>query len=225
MTRTILPICLLAMISLSASWLPANEIYIGNAASSGSSFTSSNRADSASNLTYIFSSDSYTAAGITPVEFNQVNFYTGAGGAGQTVTPFVALYNGGDPSNGNSFALLLQGDPITAVSGLNNAAFTVGGKNPVVNLPSGDVLVSGEFQTGQVVYFDPGSVSDVDIYFNNVIPGVGDEFPASPPFVFTAQKYWFDIGFEIVPEPSSVVALCGLGAMSLFLVGRHRRKD
>jgi hypothetical protein len=33
-----------------------------------------------------------------------------------------------------------------------------------------------------------------------------------------------DITGHAVPEPSSVVALCGLGAMGLFLAVRRRRK-
>ncbi len=214
---------LLALATFGGSRLPASEIYIGNAASSGATFTSSNRADGVSNLTYIFSTDAYSPALSTPVKLDQVNFFTGAGGAGQTVTPFVALYTGGGTDSGANFTLLLQGDPITAVSGLNDAQFTVGGNHPVVTVPAGGVLVSGEFQTGNVVYFDPGSVGNVDIFNGNVIPGsVGGVFPTNPNYVFTAQSYWFDIGLHTVPEPSSFV-LCAAGAIGLFIAARRRR--
>jgi hypothetical protein len=131
---------------LVCSPVSAGMVYIGNAASLGKTFSSTNRADSIANLTYIFSTDSYQLATTTKILLSEVNFFTGSGGAGQTVTPFVALYNGGATNLGTSYTLLLKGDPITAVSGLNNASFTVGGVNPLLQLNAGDRLVAESFR-------------------------------------------------------------------------------
>lgn len=154
------------------------------------------------------------------ITVESVNFANQSAG---TITPFIALYTGGNVNSGSSYQLLVRGDAFTVPAGnssgvLVNHAFTVDGTAPTIAVTTGEVLVAGLYQTGTNVVFASGTTTAL-IDGGDKIPATdGTAFPSGANYDFTFQLYRFDIGFQDavgVPEPAELplfcVALAGLG--------------
>jgi hypothetical protein len=218
-------VCWAGLLTLGSS-LEAAVIYIGDAASQGRTLTNGGgtRADSVTNLTYVstHASNLYTAPEAWKVRLTEVNFFADAGG---TLIPFVARYNGASNQLGSSYTVLAIGDPITVspADSLINAQFKVGGVNPVLSLNAGDVLAAGWQQQGNLVYISGYAGSGVPEYIANglALPAtVGNSLTLNSNWVFDRMMQ-FNLGFEIVPEPSTLVLL-GMAGVAVLFYARRR---
>ncbi|MFT5110370.1 MAG: hypothetical protein ACI9UA_006024, partial [Pseudoalteromonas tetraodonis] len=189
---------------------PAVAIYIGDDAAQATSVTDLGTVDSANsgNITYFFTSDVYTnnSGGAVDLKVTKVNFW--ADGSG-TLTPFVAIYNGGSLASANSYSILAKSDPISATPGqANSVSFDVGGSNPTITVGAGETVVAGFHQTAGIVPFGGGGDADF-IQSNNLIPAT---LPNPP----TANAEWSNLGrtyaFNIaLDEPENPLAPTDIG--------------
>ena len=207
-----------------ASPAGAASFYVGDDAAEGSAVSAGGgtQADTANPLTYAFTGtgSTYTAATAQTIKLTEVNFIADEGPG--NLTPFVAVYNGGSNQTGASYTVLSIGDPIAAPTGtfagggtLQNAAFTISGVNPQINLAAGQVLVAGLQQTSRIVLVSGTAGSNNDYIAN------GNTLPASTGQTLTGNSNFslnrtmrYNVGFDVVPEPSAaalgVTALAGL---------------
>jgi len=230
----------------------AATLYIGDDAREGLNVTNGGgtTADGISTLTYVFTgttteasvttSTMYTAAVTQTIRLTEVNFWTA--NATGTLTPFVAIYDTTQSNRaGSSYTVLSIGSAIsvTNIGGGSarqvNAAFLVGGTNPMITLLAGQTLVTGFTQSSQLVYHSnrnttpgaitPGSVVD---YINNEANGVA--LPASVPNTLQSSDDFpsnnlngtlrYNVGFVVIPEPSTT----GLSALAMTGLALRRRK-
>jgi hypothetical protein len=226
----------LALASTVLATQAAATTYVGPSASYGSAVpagddSGNQRADYGYPLTYIFAGGAYTAPAAETIQPTEVNFVDQGAGS---ITPFIALYDGGTATAGSSYTLLAQGDAV-AVSesdgGLESISFANSGVNPSVSLASGDIVVAGVYQTGQNVEFYSNSGPIALIWGGNDLPAIGNAFAGSPCCIYGADPgtypadYRYDIGFNVtaVPEPFTwalmLMGFGGVGAMA-----RARRK-
>jgi hypothetical protein len=160
-------------------------------------------------FTYAFFVDRYANdSGIAQkARLIEVNFWAINPG---TITPFVAKFNGGNGARGDSYDVVAVGDPIEAAFGLNNASFTIGGENPVLDIAIGDVLVGGFHQVGLdgVVTWERGRQSEREedyIARNNVIPNTPPGGPLTSNATFTSldweREFRFNLALEFIAFP------------------------
>ena len=218
-----------ALIGWSASAARAGEIFVGPSASYGTAVpagagSGNQRADTAASLMYLFASATYTVPTTGTLTVDDVNFANQSAG---WITPFIAVYTGGNANSGSSYELVVTGDTFSVGAGnsqgvLVNHAFTVGGTSPTIAVTAGEVLVAGLYQTAQSVVFANGTTTAL-IDGGNRIPATdGAAFPSGAGYDFTAQLYRFDIGFSdpaTVPEPATLGLLC-VGIVGLGMARR-----
>jgi hypothetical protein len=228
-------VCIVASVTaLLATPGQAATIYIGDAAAEGQSVTANNgnRADSVGTLTYVLHANYYTATSDEQLKLTEVNFYADASG---TLTPFVALYNGGDSQQAASYTILSKGDALSVtvtpsvrndgIAQLENQAFTVGGSNPTINVSAGDTIAAGWLQVGNIVYLSNFAQGTADyIRGGDSLSGasVGESLTADSNYSFD-RTMQLNIGFQVVPEPSTFV-LAALGLVGLIGCGRRRKR-
>jgi hypothetical protein len=231
--RASLPIAAAFAVALTG-WLAgpahADEIFIGPSASYGTAVpagaaSGNQRADQASSLTYLFTSATYTAPATGTLTVDDVNFANQSAGS---ITPFIAVYTGGNASSGSSYELLVTGDTFSVGAGssqgvLVNQPFTVDGTSPTIAVTAGEVLVAGLYQTAESVVFANGTTTAL-IDNGDQIPATDDgAFPSGASYDFTTQLYRFDIGFSYpatVPEPATLGLLCA-GIVGLGMIRRR----
>jgi hypothetical protein len=201
----------------------ALTIHIGDDAVEGDLVTDLGLVDSANSgdITYFFTTNSHTnnSGAAVNLTVTGVNFWADAGG---TVTPFVALYDGGSNASASSYSILLKGDPIPADPGqLNNAGFTSAGGNPDITLAPGQTVVAGFHQTTGIVPFGGGGDGDF-IQTGNVLPG---SFP-NPPIADAnwstlGRTYAFNITLEEAeaPLPPTEIALDNISLLLSTPIG------
>src|SRR4051794_26263850 len=231
--KVILSCCLsAAAVALAAPAARAASIYIGDDAAEGTTITAGGgaQADTVNPLTYAFTGtgSTYTAATAQTIKLTEVNFIADEGPG--NLTPFVAAYNGGNNQLGASYTVLAIGDPIAAPTGafagggtLQNAAFTISGVNPQINLAAGQVLVAGLFQTTRIVLVGTAVAGPNNDYINS-----GNSLPASTGQALTSDSDFglsrtmrYNVGFDVVPEPSAAaIGLTGFAGLGL----RRRRR-
>ncbi|MFT5857650.1 MAG: hypothetical protein ACI8XO_004912, partial [Verrucomicrobiales bacterium] len=189
---------------------PAVAIYIGDDAAQATSVTDLGTVDSANsgNITYFFTSDVYTnnSGGAVDLKVTKVNFW--ADGSG-TLTPFVAIYNGGSLASANSYSILAKSDPISATPGqANSVSFDVGGSNPTITVGAGETVVAGFHQTAGIVPFGGGGDADF-IQSNNLIPATLPNPPtANAEWSTLGRTYAFNIALD---EPENPLAPTDIG--------------
>jgi hypothetical protein len=191
---------LLIVICLGTAGLRGAVSYIGDDPSSGQAITSGAAGPDGANggnITYAFITGSYSNSSGVPLELEivEVNFWSNAAG---TLIPFVATYNGAGVGNGSNFTVVAVGDPIAGTTGLNNAAFEVGGVTPLVTVPDGESLVAGFHQSTGMVPWDEGSADYMKD--SNVIPAAGGSLPA-PNWSTLGRGYKFNVGVELRSDP------------------------
>ena len=221
---------LAALISIATT--SAASLYVGDVAADGAAVPGGTVGPDTANagaITYAFFSaaDTYTnsSGGAQLLQITEANFSANAAG---TVTPFVAVLLGGGAA-GADYNVLAKGDGITAALGLNNAAFTVGGSNPTVTLNNGETLVAGFHQsTGMIPWESPGG-SDGDYLSDFGGVNGGDNIPAGggplgddANWSTLGREYRFNVGFDVVPEPSVPFLLLVPGALFAMLIRRRR---
>jgi len=188
-------------------WYPncsfALTIYIGDDAAEENFISDLGSVDSANsgNITYFFTTSSHTNNSGAAVNLTAtgVNFWADASG---TLTPFVALYNGGSNASVNSYSILVKGDPISASPGqLNNVSFDSDGGNPEFTLAPGQTVVAGFHQDTGIVPFGGGGDGDF-IQTGNVLPA---SFPNPPTaganWSALGRTYAFNISLEEAEDP------------------------
>ena len=122
--------------------------------------------------------------------------------------------------------MLSVADGIAGVVGLNNASFLVGGSNPTITLNNGETLVAGFYQSAAMIPWENG---DAD-YLSNQGVG-GNTIPAGGTGALVADANWstlgrdysFNVGLDVVPEPS-ISFLLLLPASFAAMIYRRRRK-
>jgi hypothetical protein len=207
----------------------AASLYIGDVAASGLAVPAGTVGPDGANdgdVTYAFFSadDTYTNNSGAPQDLiiTEVNFFSINAG---TLTPFVAKLNGAGGA-GASYDVLAVGTGISGVPDLNNAAFTVAGTNPTVTLANGETLVAGFHQTGGpgMIAWESPDPSDGDyLTQGNAIPAGGTgALTADTGWSDLGREYRFNVGAEIVPEPSTSLLLIP-GLTGLLLFGRRRK--
>lgn len=213
---------LVALFGMAAA--SASSIYIGDDAAAGLALTAGTAGpdtagDPAGNLTYSFSSDSYENSSGSPLllELQEVNFWANNPG---TLTPFVAIYNGAGTDAGANYEILAVGDPIAGIAGLNNAAFMVGGTTMAVNLGVGEQLTAGFHQSTGMVPWGDGTGDYLKE--GNVIPAVGGTLPGDTTWSGLGRSYRYNVGVDVVPEPSVPVLLALPAALGLLVMRRRR---
>jgi hypothetical protein len=226
-------LCLLGLATLSLAPAEAATIFIGDGAAFGAALPAGTgtRADTLSPLSYLLSPEvgvSFTAPAATQIMLSSVNLLVQNAGS---LTPFVAEFNGGSPSNAGSYTLPALGDALAIPGGsasgaLFNGLFTVGGVNPILNLQANDTIIAGSFQSSRTVVFSATSQSSTNdrIWQANIINGV------SPGQTLTGGGDGFNlnatyhVGFQpSAPEPGTL-ALFLVGMAGLFGYGDQRRR-
>lgn len=227
-----------AMLAFGLMPAEAGTIFIGDGAAFGTALPAGagTRADSLNPLSYIFSTEvagvSFTAVSDMQIMLTSVNLLAQSAGS---LTPFVAVYNGGSAANAGSYTLLAEGDVLSIPSGsssgvLFNGQFTVGGVNPILTLAANETIVAGLFQSSQIVVFSNTTQSAVNdrIWQANVTNGVspGQTLTGGNDGFNFNETYFYDIGFQQVegaPEPGSLTLLA-IGAIGLAVRGSKWRR-
>lgn len=218
------------LMALAAIPARAGTVYVGDAALLGSTLPAGTgtRADTINGLSYIYSDEvsgvAYTATSNEQIEITSVNFLGQNAGS---LTPFLALYEGGATNSSSNYKLLAKGDTLTVPAGsssgvLFNDQFTVGGVNPIVSLQAGQTVVAGLFETTGIVVFSSTTQSATNdrIWGGNIVNGksAGNTLSSGNSSYNFNETYFYDIGFVDVsaPEPGSLALLgAGLGAILL----------
>lgn len=236
--------CALAALALSCLAMPAHAvtIYIGDAAAQGQAITkgTATRADTVNPLTYAFTDPStvYTAATNQVIKLTEVNFFADEGPG--NLTPFVAVYNGGDNQAGASYNVRSIGAPLAVVGGplnidptdkLENRVFLSGGANPQISLKAGQTLVAGFHQSSRIVFMQNGGTTVKDYIDNspNAIPAsVNNTLTSNGDFNNFVREMKFNVGMEVVNNlgPDQEIAYTGTtatrgGATGNLNIGRQ----
>ena len=200
--------------------------YIGDAALETTAVTDSGGTDTSGggSITYGLHGNPYTNASGSAqlLQLTEVNFWDDDI-SGSTLTPFVAIYNNGGVGPAANYSFLSIGDAITATAGLNNASFNVGGSNPTVTLNNGDTIIAGFYQDGRIVPF--GNAAGETDYLdedNELGAGVGGTFGENAQWNSLGRRYSFNVGFDVVPEPSTTLLIPA--ALGGLLLARRRRR-
>ena len=206
----------------------AATIYIGDSASAGQAVTDLGGAEtSASAVSYAFPTDAITnsSGGDQGYTITEVNFWSEL--ASGTVTPFVAIYNGGSIALGASFNVISVGDPIAVSAGVNNATYTPrSDSSSSIVVADTEVLIAGFLQSDAIVPRASGGDAD---YLSNAaaIPAVGTlaaPLAQDAGFSTLLRDYSFNIGLSlVVPEPSTLV-LAAIGLFGLGFIRPRRRR-
>jgi len=214
----------------------ADIIFIGDAAAEGTAVSNGTNAFSVEQLTIVNLSDGsvnapvlYTAPEDQDIELTQVNFFSEAAG---NLTPFIVRIVGADAQGAfdgqlaSSYEVLAIGDSINAApSSLINGSFAVNGSSPIVSLSDGDSIAAGFLtDTARLVSNNAGiPQGGTDYIFSgDSITGaaIGSPLTANSTFGTFDRPLSFNIGFVVVPEPSSAMLLVGI---ALPFMCRRRR--
>lgn len=208
----------------------AASLYIGDASPEGQAVSAGTTGPDGANgglVTYAFFSaeDGYTnsSGGPQSLQITEANFNSNGGG---TLTPFVATLVGGGAA-GADYNVLAVGDGIAGVAGLNNASFQVGGLNPTVTLNNGETLIAGFFQGAAMIKWNDGGddgdyLSQGGVGGNTIPAGGTGALAGNANWSTLDREYRFNVGMDVVPEPSVPVVL--IPAAFLALLSRRRRK-
>jgi hypothetical protein len=146
--------------------------------------------------------------------------------ASHAVTLFRISSPGADPSNTElATTTVPAGTSAPYISGFRFAAIT-----PTYLAPGDYAVIAYGLDNGNEAYGDGGSrlsspnANDLGFDPYQFTSNASPSFPTvGDGGDHNGASFLFDVG-NTVPEPSSLVALCGLGAVGLFMAARRRRK-